>query len=322
MPRFARRGLGTHDAVMAPGAKRLAHRTTGRRNGKSVHLPQQQFHDVESVLAALEFDSGVDVGRELGSFAANQRRLTQALAERPSMSDAWRARICDYARYLFSHNLPLHWPLHASQVPAPNFLLADEVTAIAQRSRRLSRASAGAHWMSVHKTLCQIITHLGLLASGPFSSDLVEKEAGRAREATQPLPPAVLHDTLRGIPEIAHRRLAARSLDWRDVLAAAYSSPDPRAHTAADAVGERMRALYDSRPVEPHLERRTWSMKLMPDVQRRAGLVDAANRRLEQALPLTSPHDVWCAACTEPEPPGSDAWANWGWNIGLSLIHI
>lgn len=299
------------DAPVRPSAKRLAHRSTGRRNGRSAHLPQQQLADIGALLASLDFNYGVDVGYELGALAAHQRRLTRALHEQ-SQDETSRQNVAEDARYLITHKHPLLWPLPATQVPAPNFLLADEVAAIAERYGNVSRATAGTHWMACHHALCQVLAHLALFPSSTCTPEMVEKEAAKHRQSTSALPSEQLERTLQGCPDLAQRRLAACTLDWRDVLAAVYASRRPRAAAAANAVHARMRALFDAHPVEPCLERRTWSMKRMPDPGDRAARVRQAMQRAQDAAPMTQPRDLWQAACMAHDPR-PEVWDGWGW---------
>ena len=297
-----------------PAPQRLAQRAAARRHGKSNALPQQEFEDIQSVFNALDYGCGVDIGYELGSAAASQRHLTHAMVDEQVPDAIDREEVLEQARFLTTHNGPLHWPMHADQVPAPNFLLADEVAAIAEQCGPLSRESAGVHWMAVHHALCQLLTHLKLFPGTTYTPEAVAKEATKLLDSTAAPLPGALYDTLRGIPEVVHRRVSARSLEWRDVLAAAYASNDARAKIAADKVHEQMSALYAARPVVPHLERRTWSMKAMPDILARRALVDKARAEVDKVLPDPTPRDIWRMACVAPDDTRMpDGWHDWKW---------
>lgn len=297
-----------------PAPKRLAQRAAARRHGKSNALPQQEFEDIQSVFTALDFGCGVDIGYELGSAAASQRHLTHAMVDEQVPDAAGREDVLEQARFLTMHKGPLHWPMHADQVPAPNFLLADEVAAIAEQCGPLTRETAGVHWMAVHHALCQLLSHLKLFPGTSYTPEAVAKEATKLLTSSTALPPGTLYDTLRGMPEVVHRRTSARSLEWRDVLAAAYASNNARAKLAADKVYERMCSLYAARPVVPHLERRTWSMKPMPDIVARRALVDKARAEVSEALPGTTPEGIWRTACVVPdETRMPSGWHDWKW---------
>lgn len=300
------------DASASP-RRRLAHRTTGRRRTRSGKVPIQEFSDVQALLASLDFEYGCDVGYELGALARDQRALNEALAGPSDVRADEHPELMNHARSLITRNGPLHWPLPASEVPAPNFLLSEELAAIAGRERSLSLQDIGEHWMAVQQALHAILSHLALFPPMTVPADAVKKEADKARASKTAMSPSLLADVLAFKPVLAQRRIAARSLDWRDVVSAAYACDDPRMAQAADAVRERMQALFASHAVEPHLERKTWSMKKMPDVAERVGIVRQAREKARVVLE-TPPSEIWQEACASFFPEHEkvpEAWEDW-----------
>ena len=175
---------------MAPSAahgKRLVHRSTGRRYKKSSSLPQQQFDDLSALSSSLDFGYGVDVGYLLGSLAKHQRALNDLYigSDLSNASATKQEQLLRHAGQISIQNSSTHWPLSADQIPMPNFTLADEVAAIAQRHvsvqklGSLTRETAATSWMAASHTLSKTLAHLGLLPPSTYPAELVRKDADK-----------------------------------------------------------------------------------------------------------------------------------------------
>ncbi|WFD44367.1 hypothetical protein MPSI1_003035 [Malassezia psittaci] len=317
----------------AAHGKRLVQRSSGRRYKKSSSLPQQQFDDLCALSSSLDFEYGVDVGYQLGSLAKHQRALND-LYIGPGLSNASatnQEQLLRHAGQISIHNSSTHWPLYADQIPMPNFTLADEVAAIAQRHMSvqklgsLTRETAATSWMAASHALSRTLAHLGLLPPSNYPAEIVQKDADKAARASISESPRKSADSMPSKSQLAQRRLLTRSLTWRDVLDAIYTTGEARAHRAADRVHERMADLYGSYFEELQLERRTWSMKSWPDIQEKKNLVKLARQRADQVAIRSTPMEIWEAACAEPVAPSgasgilSDGWDEWRWGSGWEV---
>ncbi|WFD00133.1 hypothetical protein MYAM1_002879 [Malassezia yamatoensis] len=321
---------------MAPSSahgKRLVHRSSGRRYKKNSSLPQQQFDDLSALSSSLDFEYGVDVGYILRSLAKHQRALNDLYIESglSNASATKQEQLLRHAGQISIHNSSTLWPLYADQIPMPNFTLADEVAAIAeqqvsvQKLGSLTRETAATSWMAASHTLSRTLSHLSLLPPTTYPAELVQKDADKAANASASESPRKSVDSLLSNSQLAQRKLLTRSLKWRDVLDAIYTSGDARAHRAADRVWERMTDLYGDYPEELQLERRTWSMKSWPDIQEKTRLVKLARQRADQVATRPTPMEIWEAACAEPVASReatqdlSEGWDEWSWGSGWEV---
>lgn len=278
----------------------------GKTIRKEARVPAQELADFKNLLASLEYEDTCDVGQPLSVDAQNQRHLQAALLEAHASpeSSQWRQSLGEHALDAMRRRPTLLWPLNAADVPAPNWLLSEEVAALTKE--QLNPYTQGQLWIAIQACLQAILSHIAWTEPASISPESLQREINKCMSN----PALYRADALRTFLQYRHwnldRHSKARSLNWRDVLQQALVSENTALFRAAEQVVERMTSLYHAQSREVHLEKRTWMISDTQDIRQRASLLRRARdsdvsynvmehvyESVEGSDPLADKHAAW-----------------------------
>ena len=184
----------------------------------------------------------------------------------------------------------LLWPLSWTDVPAPSWLLSEEVAALANEQigsdSSMSRMLFGQLWMAVQCLLHKVFSHMRWCSPVSFGPEALQRDLDKCISN----PGMYKSDVLRSFMTCRHwsldRHSQGKSLTWRDVLSAACASQDPVFQRATKQAASQLESLYGAQLYEARLEKRTWTIEEPISMDHRASLLHKARASLAPYLSL------------------------------------
>ena len=297
-----------------------------KADGSQLNLATQELADLKSLLASFEYQETCSVAQSLNAEARTRRRINTALSTAAASlegesnnTNCWRERLHENGVDMLRRRPTLLWPLSWTDVPAPSWLLSEEVAALANEQissdSSMSRKLFGQLWMAVQCLLHKVLSHMRWCSPVSFGPEALQRDLDKCI-----LNPGIYKsDVLRSFMTCHHwsldRHSQGKSLTWRDVLSAACPSQDPVFQRATKQAATQLESLYGAQLYEARLEKRTWTIEEPISMDHRASLLHKARASLAPYNPFEHISDVLHApAMLAPLDETSPQVSNFGSN--------
>lgn len=297
-----------------------------KADGSQLNLATQELADLKSLLASFEYQETCNVAQSLNAEARTRRRINTALSTAAASlegesnnTNCWRERLHENGVDMLRRRPTLLWPLSWTDVPAPSWLLSEEVAALANEQissdSSMSGKLFGQLWMAVQCLLHKVLSHMRWCSPVSFGPEALQRDLDKCI-----LNPGIYKsDVLRSFMTCHHwsldRHSQGKSLTWRDVLSAACPSQDPVFQRATKQAATQLESLYGAQLYEARLEKRTWTIEEPISMDHRASLLHKARASLAPYNPFEHISDVLHApAMLAPLDETSPQVSNFGSN--------
>lgn len=301
-----------------------------KADGSQLNLAAQELADIKSLLASFEYQETCNVAQSLNAEARTRRQINTALSTAAASlqgesddTNCWRERLHENGVDMLRRRPTLLWPLSWTDVPAPSWLLSEEVAALANEQigsdSSMSRMLFGQLWMAVQCLLHKVFSHMRWCSPVWFGPEALQRDLDKCISN----PGMYKSDVLRSFMTCRHwsldRHSQGKSLTWRDVLSAACPSQDPVFQRATKQAASQLESLYGAHLYEARLEKRTWTIEEPISMDHRASLLHKARASLAPYNPLEHISDVLHApAMLAPLHETSSQVSNFGSNSLLA----